>query len=465
MANMTFADELAAWLPAQRWFAGKGVPVTGVAVASDTLLAAGDPALRHLIVTVSQGSATDDYQILAGERAELPRRLDHAVIGRTDAGLTAYDGLHDADLTRVLLAAMAERRTTGPLRFGREPGAGIHTGTGSIVLTGEQSNTSVLFGEEAILKVFRRPSPGPNPDLEVPRALARRGSPHVAPPLGWIESETGGTRSVLGILSTYLKAAADGWSLAATSVRDLYAMDSPDASAAGGDFAGEAHRLGEATAEVHRDLAAAFGTDELPRDALAELAAQMELRLEAALSVVPQLGQHASRIRATFAAVAGLDGPVTRQRIHGDYHLGQVMRTQTGWVLLDFEGEPAAPLAQRRARSLALRDVAGMLRSFDYAARSQLASRANSELAQAAARAWVRRNQAALCAGYAGAGGEDPVKHAVLLRAFLLDKAVYEVVYEARNRPSWLSIPLGSIAEMLAGDTWAGGQGTGSLAA
>jgi maltokinase len=116
-------------------------------------------------------------------------------------------------------------------------------------------------------------------------------------------------------------------------------------------------------------------------------------------------------------------------------------------VLLDFEGEPAVPLAQRRARSPALRDVAGMLRSLDYAARHQLPGHADPERIRAAARDWICRNQAAFCAGYAQAGGTDPGKHAVLLRALTLDKAVYEVLYEARHRPSWLSIPLDSIAD------------------
>ena len=187
----------------------------------------------------------------------IPDRLEHAVIGSADAGLgadglTAYDALHDQELTRLLLAAIAAGQQAGPVRFASEPGAVIDTDLDSLVLTGEQSNTSLMFAETSILKVFRRLSPGPNPDLEVPRALARLGSPHVAEPLGWIETRMDGAPTVLGILSRYLRAAADGWSLAAASVRDLYAGDGTiHAADAGGDLAGEAHRLGVATAEVH----------------------------------------------------------------------------------------------------------------------------------------------------------------------------------------------------------------------
>jgi maltokinase len=448
MGVMTFAEALAAWLPGQRWFAGKGTPITGLTVAADTTLVAGDPELRHLILAVSQGGATDTYQVFAGMRADLPGWLDHARIGPAGGGMTAYDGLHDPGLTGMLLAAMAGEESAGPLRFARAAGSHISTGLDSLVLTAEQSNTSVLYGEEAILKVFRRPVPGPNPDLEVPAALARLGSPHVAQPLGWIAGAVNGMPTVLAVLSSYLRAAVDGWSLAATSVRDLYASGSATPAEAGGDFAGEARRLGEATAEVHRDLALAFGVDELPAAALRDLSAQMLGRLAEVAAAVPELARHEPSLRAAFGEVATLDGPLEVQRIHGDYHLGQVLRTHGGWVVLDFEGEPAAPLAERRARLPALRDVAGMLRSLDYAARFQLAGHADAGRA-AAARNWVRRNQAAFCAGYAGAGGPDPAKHAILVRALTLDKAVYEVMYEARNRPSWVSIPLGSIADAL----------------
>lgn len=438
---------MAAWLPGQRWFAGKGSPIDGVAIASETVLVDADPGLRHLIIAVSQGSRAARYQVLVGLRAAVPDELKHAVIGPAGEGMTAYDGLHDPQLTRRLLEAMAGRETIGPLQFEVEPEAMIDTSLDSMVLTGEQSNTSLLFGENGILKVFRRPSPGPNPDLEVPRALTLLGSRHVAPPLGWVQATLDGRPTILAVLSTYLRSAADGWSLAATSVRDLYAGETGRASEAGGDFAPEAHRLGEATAEVHRDLAEAFGIDELPAEAHRDLAAQMRERLDIAAAEVPALVPHLPRLRAAYTELASLDGPLMIQRIHGDYHLGQVMRTQTGWVLLDFEGEPAAPLAHRQARSPALRDVAGMLRSLDYAARYQLPGPGDPARARAAARDWVYRNQAAFCSGYAQAGGADPGKHAVLLRSLTIDKAVYEVMYEARHRPSWLQIPLDSIAD------------------
>ena len=446
---MTFEDVLAAWLVRQRWFAGKGRTVHDLAVVADTEIVPGDPGLRHLLVTVSHGATSDCYQLFIGLRARLPARLRHARIGSFD-GLQVYDGLHDSDLTRALLDAIAADRTVGALRFCRIPGADLTwagAGTDSLVLTGEQSNTSLVFGESAIFKVFRRVAPGPNPDLEVAAALADLGSTHIAEPYGWIETRIDGAGAVLAILSRYLRAASDGWSLAASSVRDLYATEDARAAEAGGDFAGEAERLGVATAQVHQDLAEAFGRSELEPEAVRELAEQMFRRLDMAIAEVPDLARYADKIGDAFSRLAKLTEPVPAQRVHGDYHLGQVMRTQTGWVVLDFEGEPASPLAQRRARSSPLRDVAGMLRSFDYAARHQLLAHPERVALAPVASDWVQRNGEAFCAGYAEAGGLDPARNAVLLRALLLDKAVYEVSYEARNRPNWLVIPLEFIAE------------------
>ena len=472
---MRLEDELATWLLAQRWFAGKGRTLRDLAIVADTEVAAGDPELRHLIVLVSHGATADHYQIPIGLRSQLPDWLEHARIGTADDGRQAYDALHDPALTRHLIRAIAANQTIESLTFSREPGAEIETELDSIVLTAEQSNTSLVFGEQSILKVFRRVFPGPNPDLEVTSALSRLGSPHVAEPFGSIETIMDGVTTTLAILSRYLRTATDGWTLAATSVRDLYASNlyandtyatgpfpvltgsgrtgsgdpGPGAGAAGagGDFAGEAHRLGAATAEVHGDLAEAFGTDELSPDAIRDLAEQMFRRLDLTTAAVPELARYTDMIGSAYSSLAKLNEPVPAQRVHGDYHLGQVMRTETGWIILDFEGEPASPLSQRRARSSPMRDVAGMLRSFDYAARFQLLNHPDAERLQGVAREWIRRNSAAFCAGYAEAGGPDPVANEVLLRALQLDKAVYEVMYEARHRPSWLQIPLDSLAD------------------
>src|SRR5687767_5894394 len=175
-------------------------------------------------------------------------------------------------------------------------------------------------------------------------------------------------------------------------------------------------------------------------------------RLDAAIQVVPQLEEHAAGIRAIYAAVADSSEPVVRQRVHGDLHLGQVLRTATGWIVLDFEGEPARSLASRRELDSPMRDVAGMLRSFDYAARHMLVEQ--PEDAQRAYRApeWAARNRAAFCSGYSKAGGLDPCGDSPLLRAFEADKAVYECVYEARNRPHWLMIPLTSLSRLTSRD-------------
>jgi maltokinase len=478
---MAIEDALADWLGDQRWFAGKGRGLRDLAIVADTQLVAGEPELRHLIIAVSHDTSVDYYQILVGLRRRLPPRLKHARIGSWDGGdasaaggRVAYDALHDADLTKPLLAAIAAGAEFGSLRMQALPEASFTTGLDSLVLGGEQSNTSLVFGEESILKVFRRLSPGPNPDLEVTMALARFGSTRVAEPLGWMETRLEGVPTSLAILSRYLRLATEGWTLAATSVRDLYATvidrvandrgpadqeqggrglgDYGDrsrvlAADAGGDFAGEARRLGTATAEVHADLAAAFGTDQLGGDAVGELTEQMFRKLDLAVAAVPELAKHVDMITDAYSELARLPGPFPVQRVHGDYHLGQVLRTENGWVVLDFEGEPATPLAQRRARSSPLRDVAAMLRSFDYAARHQLIGHPEQAALNDVARDWVRRNAGAFCAGYADGGGLDPAANQVLLRALQLDKAVYEVLYEARHRPSWLPIPLDSMAE------------------
>jgi maltokinase len=291
-----------------------------------------------------------------------------------------------------------------------------------------------VYGDTFILKLLRRIVPGTNPDLELPLTLARAGCPRVPAPAGWLLADLASSDDsyVLGVLQPFLQGATDGWELA---LREL---------AKGEDFGPEARALGRATAEVHTALARALPTVTLGRSQLELLVAGMTERLEAAAQGVPALRPYAPGLRSAFAALADLaaEGCTwTAQRIHGDLHLGQCLRSPGGeWSLIDFEGEPSKSLAERRMPQPVARDVAGMLRSFDYASHSQHSSEPG----------WASRCRAAYCAGYAEISGRDPRTDPVLLRAYETDKAVYEVVYEARHRPDWLPVPMAAIHRLSA---------------
>ena len=445
-------DLLRDWLPGQRWYGGKGSDLAEVRVESETRLP-GEADVRVTLVEVrTEDDATDRYQLLVGRRTgELEHRLVHAVIGEVD-GTTAYDAVHDHEAAGALLALLAQGGELGPLRFTSI--GDVDPELPSRVMGAEQSNTSIVYGDTVILKLFRRLQPGANPDIEVTKALADAGSTHVACPLAWMDGEVAGETTTLGLLQVFLRGASDGWAMATASVRDLFAEGDLHADEVGGDFAGEAERLGTATAEVHALMAGTLPAAVVGSEDAQATARQLHERLDSAAAVVPELEQYADALHAVYDEVGALTAEHPVQRVHGDYHLGQVLRTQEGWVLLDFEGEPARPLVERTALMSPLRDIAGMLRSFDYAARHLLAERsvgvgAEQQLTYRAAE-WAERNRQAFCDGYARAAGADPREESVLLRAFELDKAVYEVVYEARNRPTWLPIPLASIERLVA---------------
>ncbi len=440
------ADLLPGWLPRQRWFAAKGRSLRSAEVVARTRLLSGDAlSVDHALVGVG---FTDDpqvqlYQLFVATGVPPEDVPEQAVLGTVGDG-AVYDGLWDTRVTGWLRDAVRDGRTVGELRFVPEPGSAIPGDGHGRVLGTEQSNTSVVWGRETIGKIFRRVLPGVNPDLELHRALRARGSTRVAALRGAIEGTVDGEPTTLGIVADFAAGSSEGWPLALQTVRATV-------GGSGGrtDFGDEAEALGETVAVVHAELRAALG--ETTTDP-GRLAAGWQARLDSALPQVPELAGHEHAIRAVYDAVGTSGAALAVQRVHGDLHLGQTLRTAAGWLVIDFEGEPSAPPAERARPDSPLRDVAGMLRSFDYAAFHEVlrAAPADSARATEAAAEWAVRSRTAFCDGYARGAGADPRAHEAALRAFELDKAVYEAVYETRSRPTWAPIPLASIRRLLA---------------
>ncbi len=451
---MSAHPQMTEYLATARWFAGKGQDYDVVDVERVATLP-GPPIVTIDIVTVryDTGGVEERYQMPLSHYPEEQDRIAHARVGAAtheDLGLTqAYDAVHDREAMAVYLDAFAatpddSTREYGGLTFHRIGGHDLDTEAHSTLFSGEQSNSSVAFGEDSLLKVFRKVTPGRNPDIEIHKVLTEAANPNVAALYGWIEAG----EDDLALIQQFLRTAADGWDLALASVRNLFAEADLHADEVGGDFAGEAERLGAAVAQIHGVLREHFPTSTV--DA-ASVAAKMRERFDRWTEQVPALEPYAAIVGHTFDRLAGL-GTETVQRVHGDLHLGQTLRTALGWKLVDFEGEPAKLLTERMLPDSPWRDVAGMLRSFDYAARSvekDFVLLATDQAEQLSFRSteWATRNREAFLSGYLGDRELTP-EESTLVAAYEADKAIYEVGYEARNRPTWIGIPLAALAKL-----------------
>lgn len=423
--SMGLDQLLPAYLGRQRWYSGP--PPSAASVAVRQSIAEG---LDWLLVDA--GGAR--YQVVVGRRPasgapEFLHGHDAAVLGVVGDQI-AFDATLDPEYARVLLSTVAPGEEASLVR----------------PMGAEQSNTSLVFDDRLVFKLFRRLHAGPNPDVEIPGALAGLGFDHVAEQIGlWRRDGVD-----LAVVTRYLAGGAEGWALALTSLRDLYGAGTGDPAAAGGDFAAEAGRLGVVTAGLHLALARAFAAAPGEPSEWAAL-------VEAQIARLDEGDIDPIAVKAFVERLRAVAEPGSAIRVHGDYHLGQVMRTDTGWYVLDFEGEPARPLAERRLPSSPLKDVAGMLRSFQYAAAVALSERDEHDQERLAplAEAWERRNRMAFLRGYLGTEGVETLlptpggEREAVLAAFELDKAVYEVLYERAHRPDWVQIPLRAVRRLL----------------
>jgi maltokinase len=439
----TLAPLLGGFLPRQRWYAGAEPPADLTVTVLDAR--DGDPLLAWLLVdTVAADGERAGYQLVVGGRptpsdAEFLQGKGRVTLGEVD-GWIWYDALVDPELALAVLDKVAPDESAEVAR----------------PLVVEQSNSSVVYDERLILKLFRRVHPEPNPDVEVTRLLGERGFPHVVPQLAELRYEG----ADLAVVRQYLLGSTDAWQLAHTSLRDLFnARVPPDE--AGADFAPEAVSLGDVTARLHLAMSDVYGAEPgAPKDWLDGFRAQLDRLPAVAMGAGTPLDElvDVAAVDAALAALVHVGDPGQATRIHGDLHLGQMLQGDTGWFVLDFEGEPVRPVAERVLASSPLRDVAGMMRSFHYAASTGLVERGrrdvDTELVELAEQ-WESRVVAAFWRGYQSVAGIErllpasPDDRQSLLQAFELDKAVYETIYELSHRPDWVHIPVLAVRRAL----------------
>jgi trehalose synthase-fused probable maltokinase len=462
-------SDLAQFLIRQRWFAAKTRGVGTLTVEDWAALEAEAPLL--LVLLVVDG---DRYYVPLAVSAEAAPGAALAWLDG-DAVVDAHD---DPRFGRRFLAALAAGRTLPGCRgrFQLRPTPGWNFPSDPAAqparrLSGEQSNTSVVLGESLVLKSLRRPQPGINPDLEMTRFLTTRTRFRQVPRLaGSLEYEDARGPATLAVLQEFVDNDGDGWHHVVTALRPRAGAIEPGPVPPGPDpLVEDVRRLGEITGGLHVALASDasdpdFRPEPITREDVERWA--RDIGRDLARGDVPRLlaerlgwrgdpRREGARILGALERLAG----AVKIRCHGDYHLGQVLKTRDGFTIIDFEGEPARPLAERRMRQAALRDVAGMLRSLDYAAHAVAFERPEAERPRvlAALTAWEHRARAAFLDAYRGAAAASrlplvPASEPTLLRAcaaFELEKACYELRYEMNNRPDWLPIPLAGIARIL----------------
>ncbi len=483
-------EVLPSYLPRCRWFGGKAREPQRFKLAELLPISAEPGAARLALVEVAYASGASDTYLLPLQVADAPRSealkrtAPKSIIAQFGDGGVLYDAVQNAEFRAELFALMARGGAVGS--DGGEivgvVGDGLSGGVPeSRVLAVEQSNTSIIYGERIFLKLYRRLEEGVNPDAEILRFLGEQQFPHVPPFCGALEFRGAGRAPrVLALATGMIANDGDAWSFTLRELgRQLRAVLAGEVQAAEQietAYLARAAQLGTSTGALHQALAADtadvdFAPESLTEGDFADLAATVEKTADQVLAQVrtrlaeldPAVRESAAAVlaaepelRARIAKLAAEPVLAAKTRTHGDYHLGQVLNTGANFVIIDFEGEPAKSLAERRRKRSPLRDVAGMLRSFHYAAHSALGEfpERRGELEPAVERWHERARAAFLEAWIAATAGASfvPAGHADrtrLLDAFLLEKAFYEVAYELNNRPAWLGIPLRGVEQIL----------------
>lgn len=462
---ITDPKTLLATLPDQRWFGHKGNAIAGIELVDEVILSEGWPSLVIAIVAVNFEGEIVYYQ--------LPLLVDED--GRSRDATEEPDRL--ALLGQLMAHGDSVKGNSGIFHFG---GPGLDPlaeapGHGSVrVLGAEQSNTSIVFDDQVILKFFRRVSVGVNPDLELNRLLTSEGFDHVPAQVGEMTYEgpiDGDEISMdLGIAQQFLSEGTDAWEDVAHRLRTFYdeadPADAPEdrrflTEERAGPLLESIGELGDVIASMHVSLARDETEPETaPAPMEPEDLAELRDRIEVALAASERAHGMDGAIRERLELLNDLEDAGAKTRVHGDLHLGQVMTTPRGWMVLDFEGEPMRSLEERRAKQSPLKDVAGMLRSFNYAAVSALFERGEpgsdewNQLEPWAA-CWETLARERFLTGYLTRAHEgrflpgDRNALVALLSAFEIEKALYELAYEESHRPEWVRIPLHGIRRSL----------------